>query len=116
MGTKHSERQTIPSSKWNEKAGFVAEPPCSAKKKLAREGFEEGMPSNPLLISDWSNGKITSCCKACGIFFLDSASHLIDCISHICSLENLNTTPSRGTAMTSSQGHLAEASLEVRKS
>lgn len=87
MGTRLSERQKKPSTKCNEHAGFVAEPPRSVKKKSAREGTLEGMPSTLLLIFDWLDAQISSYCNACGIVFTDSESHLVDCINYIRNLE-----------------------------
>lgn len=48
-GTKKSERQKKPSTKWTKDAGFVAEPPKSIKKKLAQVGTVEGTFSNHCL-------------------------------------------------------------------
>lgn len=54
-GTRKSERQTKPSTKWMEDVGFASELPKSAKKKLAQVGTGEDTSSKPLLISDWAN-------------------------------------------------------------
>lgn len=54
-GSRGSERQKRPSTRFNEESGFVPEPPRSTKKKMPLEESTEGMISNPYLITDWTN-------------------------------------------------------------
>lgn len=114
-GTRRSARQKKPPTKWNEDARFVAEPPRSVKKISVREGTSEGMPSTPLLISDWSDAQISNYCNACGIFFSDSDSHQIDCINYIRNLEMMKGSPVVGQTETPVEVRQAGASSEARK-
>lgn len=100
-GARRSERQKKPSSRWNEDAGFVPEPPRSVKKKCTRDELREGTASKPLCLNDWTDAQLLSYCSSCGIDFIDSSSHKIDCIRHIRLLEKNKSTPSRGVAETS---------------
>lgn len=86
-GVRKSERQKKPSSRWNEEAGFWAEPPRSTKKKVLRDEPSEGTPSMPLLISDWSKVQFAKYCNACGISFDDSVSNLDACYDFIRNIE-----------------------------
>lgn len=95
-GTRRSERKKIPSSKWNENAGFVAEPLRSTEKKLEQGDYVEGTPSKPLLILDWSNIQIARYCDACGITLSDSNAHMLACIDHIRMLERARSVPPTG--------------------
>lgn len=83
-GTRRSERIKKPSSRFNEEAGYIAEPPKSAKKRAPHDTAEEGTASKPLLISDWSNAQLACYCDVCGISFTESVS---ECLQHIRSLE-----------------------------
>lgn len=107
-GVRKSERHKKPSSRWNEEAGFVAEPPRSTKMKVILEDPSEGAPSLPLAISDWSNSQIISYCNACGISFDISDGHLDACIYYICNVEK-----TRSLACVVSNLEKAETSMEV---
>lgn len=109
VGTRKSERSKKPSSSWNEEAGFVVEPPRSAKKKALRGDLPEGMPSNPLHIADWSNAQLVNYCSASGIMFNASALHEDACLDYICKVEK-----NRALACVIAQGEHAETSCEVR--
>lgn len=93
--------KNIPSSKWNENAGFVAEPLRSTEKKLEQGDYVEGTPSKPLLILDWSNIQIARYCDDCGITLSDSNAHMLACIDHIRMLERARSVPPTGQAETS---------------
>lgn len=99
-GARRSERQKKPSSRWNEDAGFVLEPPRSIKKKCTHDELREGISSNPLLLNDWTDAQLLSYCSACGIEFSESSSHKTDCLNHIRLSEKIKSAPSRGVAET----------------
>ncbi|KAH7689328.1 Zinc finger CCHC-type protein [Dioscorea alata] len=100
-GARRSERQRKPSSRWTEDAGFIPEPPRSAKKKDTRDELREGTSSNPLLINDWTIAQLASYCSACGIDFSTADDHKIACLEHIRMLEKTRSAPSKGSAETS---------------
>lgn len=102
-GYRRSERPKKPSSRFNEDAGFVNEPPKSSKKKAAVRGDTAEGISKPLLLSDWYDVQIEKYCEACGIVFVDSVS---DSIAHIRMLEQLSSA---------SVQRPAETSVEVRE-
>lgn len=83
-GTKKSERQKKPSSRFNEEVGYLVEIPKSAKKKRAGGDGDKGTNAKPLLIADWSDVQIVKYCDACGISFSNSVN---DYINHIRNLE-----------------------------
>lgn len=101
MGTRKSERQKKPSSRFNEEVGYLAEVPKSAKIKAVGGKGAKGTSSKPLLIFYWSNVQIANYCDACGISFSD---HVIDCVNHIHSLELLKAVNLTGVAVSSSEG------------
>lgn len=107
---RKSERHKKPSSRWNEEAGFVAEPPRSTKKKVMSEDSSEGTLSKPLSISDWSNVQLASYCNACGINFVDPVCHFEACVDYICKVEN-----KRSLACVGSTSEQTETSEEVRE-
>lgn len=102
-GTRRSERPKKPPSRYNDDAGFLIEPPKSAKKKVAQGENSEGTTSIPLLMSDWSNSQLSCYCDACGIDLDDSEN---DCFNHILKLEQARFSPFK---------RLAETSVEVRE-
>lgn len=57
-GTRHSERQKMRSSKWNDNAGFLAKPPRSTKRKLARGNTAVDMAKGPQAKFDDSTSTI----------------------------------------------------------
>lgn len=65
------------------------------KKKVVWGDMLEGTSSKPLLISNWSNVQILSYCNACCITFVNSNSHVNDCVMHILLLDKLKVTLSR---------------------
>lgn len=71
-GSRRSERQKKPSSRFNTEAGFLPEPPRSSKKRAPSDGVNEGTSSKPLLISDWTDAQLAKYCNSCGIDFTDS--------------------------------------------
>lgn len=89
--------QKKPSSRFNEDAGFVAEPPKSTKKKGTPRGDTAEDTSKPFLLSDWSHAQIANYCEVCGIVFDDSVS---DSIAHIRMLEKLRSASVRRPAET----------------
>lgn len=101
---RRSERPKKPSSRFTEDAGFVAEPPHSVKKKVTRNGPEEGMTSKPLLISDWSNAQLACYCDSCGVSFTDFA---FECLNHLHSFEQSRMSLSWEVVATSSWGRVA---------
>lgn len=62
VSTCYSFRQKKPSSKWNEDASFLAQPPHSSKKKGISP---KGTPTYPLLISAKSDSQLEQYCLAC---------------------------------------------------
>lgn len=50
MGSRRSERQKKPTSRFNEEVGFIPERPRSTKKKILQEGSSKGIISKPLLL------------------------------------------------------------------
>lgn len=100
QNTRRSERMKKPSSRWNEEAGFISQPPRSAKKKGTSTSPPEGTSSNHLLINDWTDIQLHNYAKACGITF--DSIHLRDkCFAHIRMLESSRSTPVGDVAGTS---------------
>lgn len=101
-GSRRSERHKKPSTRFNEDAGYLPEPPRSTKKKLAQDEALEGTQSKPLLISDWSNAQLVNYCNDCGITFSDAAN---ECLNNIRAVElaGMKSFPEQ-----------AETSVEVR--
>lgn len=87
---RQSERQKKPFSRFNEEAGYIAEPPKSTKKKGIRSDNGEGTTSKPHLITDLNNVQLANYCDACGISFTESAN---DCLNHIRKLELSRIAP-----------------------
>lgn len=100
QGTRRNRRPKKPSSRFNEDARFLAEPPKSAKKNVLKGDILEDTATKPLLISNWSDVKISSYCNACGINFAESTYVFI---THIRILEKTHITPSRSLAATFSE-------------
>lgn len=99
-GSRRSERQKKPSSRFNEDAGFVPEPPRSSKKKVLHDEPTEGTSNKPFLLSNWSNIQLASYCNACAIVFTDSQIH---CLNNLRLLESKRATPMLRQAETSDE-------------
>lgn len=85
--TRRSERKKKPSSRWNEEAGFLPQPPRSVKKKGRSLSPPEGTSSNPLLINEWTDLQLSKYCNACGVTF-DSLKLKEDCFNFLRMLES----------------------------
>lgn len=103
QGTRRSERRKKPSSRWNEEAGFLPQPPRSSKKKGNSSTTPEGTIPNPLLFNDWNDLQLINYCNACGISF-DSLHHRDNCLSHLRMLESTRMTSSNSGVGTSTVG------------
>lgn len=99
-GSRRSKRQKKPSSRFNEEAGFIPEPPRSSKKKLTQDGNVEGVTSKPLLFSYWTNAQLSSYCNVCGIVFSESQN---ECLHDIYLIKLSWATPVLGQAETSDE-------------
>lgn len=100
LGARRIERRKKPSSRWNEEAGFISQPPRSVKKKGISTSPPEGTSDIPLLINDWTDIQLNNYCNACGITF-DSMRHRDNCFAHLRMLESKRSTPSGEVAETS---------------
>lgn len=93
--TRKSEKKKKPSSRFNEEASFITEPPRSTKKKVMKGDDREGTSSKPCLISDWNNVQLANYYNACGISFTNAESA---CLNHLRQLKLSRLAPSRESA------------------
>lgn len=76
-----------PSTLQNKEAGFLLHPSRFAKKKTPENQREGTIPFNPSIICSQSDAKILNYSKACGVNFVGSPNHNLECLEVIHKLE-----------------------------